>query len=109
MCRRAAMDLLKLLLDLEEEALGACVEALEASQDSEGGGKPRLTIPMSLVCDMSKHPVVCTTKAAVNVSYKVTGPERELDDPAQMELELKEEIELEADEHINEAVRKGGK
>ena len=66
--------------ELEAEVMIAAREALEATQDSEGGGKPSVAITLKVKINLAKSPVSFTTTGAVSVNFKTEGEEVRLDD-----------------------------
>lgn len=72
--------------ELRAEILEAAKEALEATQDTEGGGKPSVTINHKIKINLARSPLEFTPTSTVSVTYKTEGETIQLDDPDQPEL-----------------------
>jgi hypothetical protein len=79
-------DVAVVLGDLHQQIREAAAEALAASQESDGGGKPKVKVALSLTIDLSTAPCSWVVGGGVSISYKVLGAEHRCDDPTQPSL-----------------------
>jgi hypothetical protein len=79
--------------DLHAHILEAASEALAASQDQDGGGKPKVTVNTKLVINLAESPPSWMVKASVGVTYSAESESQTLDDPNQPKLPFKEWVE----------------
>jgi hypothetical protein len=82
----APLQLQERMGELESAIKDAAKEALSASQDSEAGGKPSVSINLKVKINLAKSPVSYKTSGNVSVAYKSDGEEIECDDPHQPRL-----------------------
>lgn len=82
----AVPDLRERLGELHPHILEAAAEALAATQENEGGGKPKVSVALKLNIMLSTSPPAWQTTGSVGVTYKSEGEANLLDDPDQPEL-----------------------
>ena len=82
----AMPDMRERVGELHPHILEAAAEALSATQDSETGGKPKVTVSLKLDILLSASPPSWQTKGSVGVTFKSEGKLIILDDPDQPEL-----------------------
>ncbi len=74
--------------NLHEHIMEAAGEALSATQDSEGGGKPKVSVGIKLIIGLASAPPTYQVKASVGVTYSTETEPRMIENPDQMKLEL---------------------
>lgn len=72
--------------ELHSHILEAASEALAATQDSEGGGKPKVTVTTKLIIDLAQSPPAWRVKASVGVTYVAESEEKSLEEERQGKL-----------------------
>ncbi len=72
--------------DLHDHILEAAAQALAQSQDSESGGKPKVTVSLKLVIGLNTQRPNWQVKAGVGVNYAAESEAKLLDDPRQPKL-----------------------
>ena len=76
----------EVLVELHEHILEGAAQALTQSQESEGGGKPKVTVSLKLVIGLNTALPSWQVKGAVGVTYSAESDPEMLDDPAQPRL-----------------------
>jgi hypothetical protein len=85
----AAPDKLREVMgELHEHILEAAYEALAQSQDSESGGKPKVSVGLKLVISLNTALPSWQVKGSVGVNYSYSSAETMLEDPRQGKLPL---------------------
>ncbi len=78
-----------LLTDLIPRIREAAAQAIEDSQDTEGGGSPKVNVSIKLAINLKDAPPSWQLAASVSVRHKVEGEKHRLEDPNQPELPIK--------------------
>ncbi len=69
----APAQLRQIMVELEPRIMEAAAAALEASQESDDGGKPKVAVNLKVVIDLTVSPPAWSVEGSVGVRYKVAG------------------------------------
>lgn len=76
----------EILGELHEHILEGAAQALTQSQETEGGGKPKVAVSLKLVIGLNTALPSWQVKGAVGVNYTAESAPEMLDDPRQQAL-----------------------
>ncbi len=77
--QHAPTEIRTIIAELGPHILTASAQALSDTQDKEGGGKPKVSIGLKVVVDLSKSPPAWHCEGAVSVRHTIKGENHDED------------------------------